>query len=332
MNRYEEKAKRIMERGDIILEKRKKRIIKISNTAGIVTGLCAVFAIGFGIWTNTSVKESAKPPAINESSIIIPVTEGNTEENTAYQESTVQISSENEKIDINVTSQKNTNEKTTEPAVSAAPNMNQTTPVTNITAGNVTSSAHTSAAVTGTASDNSQKTTASVQTTHIAEEATDSPRTTTATQRDQGPHTESPIPLKTTTATKSNSGIFTASPTFPRTTSTHAPGDGAIPQKTTVATEMPTPSATAPSGGSSTQPTEPPLDGTIMPPHEFIFGDDRIKYIFGENIAEESIGKYLGNLSEGVDVYSIVNVSVKEAVALNHYGVYYIYYNKNEYT
>lgn len=190
MNKYEEKAKRIMERGDILLENRKRRIIKISRITGEITGLCAVFAIGFGIWNNTLLKDLAKPPVIDESSIIVPVTEVT----TAYQESTVQGSSEAQTTEINITTKEITNETHTEAADSAAPSVKKTSPVrTGTPAGNTAAPAQTSVT-------NMTRVTA-IGSTALTDTAASATRTSAVTEQVTGTHTMSPIPPETTAVT-----------------------------------------------------------------------------------------------------------------------------------
>ena len=209
MNKYEEKAKRIMERGDILLENRKRRIIKISIITGAITSLCAVFAIGFGIWNNTLLKNLAKPPVIDESSIIVSTDEGSTEETTAYRESDVQGSSEAQTTEINITTKKITNETHTEAAASVAPSVKKTSPVrTSTPAGNTATPAQTSVT-------NKTRVTA-IGSTALTDTVASAACTSAVTEQVTGTHTMSPIPPETTAVTTKHPPVI-AGPVSPPT-------------------------------------------------------------------------------------------------------------------
>lgn len=58
MKSYEDITERVFRKGDIILEKRRRRTETIKRTSLALSGICAVILVGFGIWKNNDIKNA----------------------------------------------------------------------------------------------------------------------------------------------------------------------------------------------------------------------------------------------------------------------------------
>ena len=70
MSRLREKAELIMKYGDSVIAEKQRKTVIIKRTACSVSGICAAVAIGFGIWNNDAIKNSADFDKYNSSTIV----------------------------------------------------------------------------------------------------------------------------------------------------------------------------------------------------------------------------------------------------------------------
>ncbi len=106
MKSYEDIAERVFEKGDEILKRRQKRTALIRKTSLIVSQICAVVLICFGIWKTgdmqISMNHDFPDTVITESestadfSVTVPVsTSKNNDDNVIYASETVALSEPN---------------------------------------------------------------------------------------------------------------------------------------------------------------------------------------------------------------------------------------------
>ncbi|MDE5772080.1 MAG: dockerin type I repeat-containing protein [Ruminococcus sp.] len=60
MKSYEDITERVFRKGDEILEKRRRRTAIIKRTSLMISGICAVVIVGFGVWKNNDLKNAFK--------------------------------------------------------------------------------------------------------------------------------------------------------------------------------------------------------------------------------------------------------------------------------
>lgn len=70
MSRLRKKAELIMKYGDSVIAEKQRRTAIIKSTAYSVSGMCAAVGIGFSIWNNDAIKNSADFDKYNSSSVV----------------------------------------------------------------------------------------------------------------------------------------------------------------------------------------------------------------------------------------------------------------------
>ena len=70
MNRNEERAYEIIKLGKKLIAEKQRKTAIIKRTAYSVSGICAAAAIGFGIWNNDAIKNSADFDKYNSSTVV----------------------------------------------------------------------------------------------------------------------------------------------------------------------------------------------------------------------------------------------------------------------
>lgn len=70
MSRLRKKAELIMKYGDSVIAEKQRRTAIIKRTAYSVSGICAAVGIGFSIWNNDAIKNSADFDKYNSSSVV----------------------------------------------------------------------------------------------------------------------------------------------------------------------------------------------------------------------------------------------------------------------
>lgn len=70
MNRNEERAYEIIKLGKKLIAEKQRKTVIIKRTAYSVSGICAASAIGFGIWNNDAIKNSADFDKYNSSTVV----------------------------------------------------------------------------------------------------------------------------------------------------------------------------------------------------------------------------------------------------------------------
>lgn len=134
MKSYEDITERVFRKGNIILEKKRRKAEKIKKVSLAFSGMCAVILVGLGIWKNNDIKNAVNnyyndSPIIteNNSSISTQTTTTvpfqTTEKNTTAPATT----------DYNVTRNQNSLSQTTTANVSTANNTVKTTETTAVT-------------------------------------------------------------------------------------------------------------------------------------------------------------------------------------------------------
>lgn len=118
MRSYEDISKRIMERGDKLIESRRVRAAKIRHTSYAVSGMCAAAIAGIGVWRLAS--DVKKPDGGFSGSVIVSETETHSEAVTTASKPANAVKTTSEKTTAVKTTAVTTDKKTTETASAKA--------------------------------------------------------------------------------------------------------------------------------------------------------------------------------------------------------------------